>query len=44
MMPHIERTFMTWHWPYYPENRNDEVSPWIKAFVNAREWIENNAK
>ncbi len=40
MMPHIERTFMTWHWPYYPENRNDDVSPWIKAFINAREWIE----
>lgn len=44
MMPHIERAFMTWHWPYYPSDRKDEVSPWIKAFVNAREWIENKVK
>lgn len=42
MMPHIERAFLPWQWPYYPEDRlNDEVSPWIEAFVNARKWIEN---
>ncbi len=40
MMPHIERSFFQWNWPYYPEGRNDEVSPWIEAFVNARKWIE----
>ncbi len=40
MMPHPERAFAPWQWAYYPENRNtDEVSPWIEAFVNAREWI-----
>ena len=40
MMPHLERAFAPWQWPHYPENRkSDEVSPWIEAFVNAREWI-----
>jgi phosphoribosylformylglycinamidine synthase len=40
MMPHPERAFAPWQWAYYPENRkSDEVSPWIEAFVNAREWI-----
>ncbi len=43
MMPHIERAFLPWQWPYYPENhRHDEVSPWIEAFVNARNWVENH--
>ncbi len=39
-MPHIERSTFQWNWAHYPEGRNDEVSPWIEAFVNAREWIE----
>jgi phosphoribosylformylglycinamidine synthase len=40
MMPHLERAFRPYHWAYYPkERRNDEVTPWMKAFVNAREWI-----
>jgi phosphoribosylformylglycinamidine synthase len=39
MMPHIERSIFPWNWAHYPE-RNDEVSPWIEAFVNARKWIE----
>lgn len=43
MMPHIERAFLPWQWPYYPENhRQDEVSPWIEAFVNARKWVEGH--
>ncbi|MBL7887247.1 MAG: phosphoribosylformylglycinamidine synthase [Flavobacterium sp.] len=41
MMPHIERSTFPWNWAYYPKDRNDEVSPWIEAFVNARLWIEN---
>jgi len=42
MMPHLERAVFPWQWAYYPEGRpNDEVSPWIEAFVNARKWIEN---
>lgn len=41
MMPHIERAYFPWQCGYYPtERRDDEVTPWIKAFVNAREWIE----
>jgi phosphoribosylformylglycinamidine synthase len=41
MMPHIERSMFQWNWAYYPQGRNDEVSPWHEAFVNARLWIEN---
>ena len=40
MMPHIERSTFQWNWPYYPKDRNDKVSPWHEAFVNARLWIE----
>ncbi len=40
MMPHLERSTFPWNWPYYPKDRNDEVSPWIEAFVNARKWLE----
>lgn len=40
MMPHLERAFKPWHWPYYPSERKmDEIAPWIQAFVNARNWI-----
>lgn len=43
MMPHMERAFKPWHWPYYPADRKkDELAPWIEAFVNAREWIKKN--
>jgi len=42
-MPHIERSTFQWNWANYPENRKDEVSPWLEAFVNARKWIEKNA-
>ncbi|TLV02540.1 phosphoribosylformylglycinamidine synthase [Dyadobacter luticola] len=41
MMPHIERSLFQWHWANYPDGRRDEVSPWMEAFVNAREWVEN---
>lgn len=41
MMPHLERSTFPWNWAYYAEGReNDEVSPWIEAFVNARKWVE----
>lgn len=41
MMPHLERSTFPWNWGYYPEDRkDDEVSPWVQALVNAREWIE----
>eukprot|EP00026_Physarum_polycephalum_P000814 Phypoly_transcript_00815.p1 GENE.Phypoly_transcript_00815~~Phypoly_transcript_00815.p1 ORF type:complete len:1325 (+),score=193.92 Phypoly_transcript_00815:32-4006(+) len=37
MMPHPERTFLKWHWPYWPQNRMNglTVSPWVKLFQNA---------
>ncbi|HBI02265.1 MAG TPA: phosphoribosylformylglycinamidine synthase [Flavobacterium sp.] len=40
MMPHIERSTFPWNWAHYPKDRNDEVSPWLEAFVNARKWLE----
>ena len=42
MMPHIERSTFPWNWAYYPNDKKDEVSPWIEAFVNARLWLETN--
>lgn len=41
MMPHLERAIFPWQWACYPEDRNDEITPWVEAFVNARRWIEN---
>jgi phosphoribosylformylglycinamidine synthase len=41
-MPHIERSIFKWNWASYIENRNDQVSPWIEAFTNAKNWIINN--
>jgi phosphoribosylformylglycinamidine synthase len=42
-MPHIERSIFQWNWACYPENRSDEVSPWLEAFVNAKLWVEMNS-
>ncbi|UCD60410.1 MAG: phosphoribosylformylglycinamidine synthase [Flavobacteriaceae bacterium] len=39
-MPHIERSIFPWNWAYYPKDRNDHISPWLEAFMNARKWIE----
>ena len=42
MMPHLERAIFPWQNAWYPaKHHNDEVTPWIEAFVNARKWIEN---
>ena len=45
MMPHLERAFFPWQCGFYPEERKaqDQVTPWIEAFVNARKWIEKNS-
>ena len=41
MMPHLERAIFPWQCAWYPQQRrNDEVTPWIEAFVNARKWVE----
>lgn len=43
MMPHLERAIFPWQNAWYPaDRRNDDVTPWIEAFVNARKWIEEN--
>ena len=45
MMPHLERAIFPWQCAYYPEQRiNDEVTPWIQAFVSARLWVEEKVK
>ena len=45
IMPHPERTIFPWQCGYYPTERwNDEITPWIEAFVNARKWVEANKK
>ena len=45
MMPHPERAIFPWQNAWYPaKHRNDDVTPWIEAFVNARKWIENCKK
>jgi phosphoribosylformylglycinamidine synthase len=44
MMPHPERTFLKWQWPYLPEELDNEwlASPWLKMFQNAFEWCKAN--
>ncbi len=45
MMPHLERAIYPWQWGFYPSyRRDDEITPWIEAFVNARLWIEAKSK
>jgi len=45
MMPHLERAMYPWNWAHYPAGRkNDEITPWVEAFVNARKWIEEKIK
>ena len=55
MMPHPERSFLLWQWPWIPEewksdNRRFTVgdfllwpSPWLRFFQNAREWCDEHA-
>ncbi len=45
MMPHPERAIFPWQNAWYPaDHRNDDVTPWMEAFVNARKWIEERIK
>jgi phosphoribosylformylglycinamidine synthase len=45
IMPHLERAYQPWQCAYYPENRRqDEATPWLEAFVNARRWVEKARK
>ncbi|MEF9426376.1 MAG: phosphoribosylformylglycinamidine synthase subunit PurQ [Candidatus Mariimomonas ferrooxydans] len=40
IMPHPERTFLKWQWPWMPDDwrENLDASPWLKIFQNARQW------
>ncbi|XP_044970668.1 probable phosphoribosylformylglycinamidine synthase, chloroplastic/mitochondrial [Hordeum vulgare subsp. vulgare] len=41
LMPHPERSFMMWQYPWYPKDWQVEKSgpsPWLRMFQNAREW------
>jgi phosphoribosylformylglycinamidine synthase len=42
VMPHPERSFLKWQWPWLPGFMKDGVteSPWIQMFQNAREWCD----
>jgi phosphoribosylformylglycinamidine synthase len=40
IMPHIERSLKPWNWAHYPSERNDDFTPWMEAFVNAKRWVE----
>ncbi len=48
MMPHPERTFLSWECHYLPEDMkrelhaNGHVAPWLKMFQNAYEWCMHN--
>ncbi|WP_422003630.1 phosphoribosylformylglycinamidine synthase [Roseivirga pacifica] len=40
IMPHFERSIFPWNWGNYPaEQKADLLSPWIQAFVNAKNWV-----
>jgi len=53
MMPHPERSFLLWQWPYVPEewkarkwqsdvgDRHLWASPWFRLFQNAWEWCDH---
>jgi phosphoribosylformylglycinamidine synthase len=42
VMPHPERAFLIWQWPWMPLNwaGKIQVSPWLRMFQNARNWCE----
>ncbi len=45
MMPHPERCFLGWQWPWLPrewEGMKTGVGPWLRMFQNARVWCETH--
>jgi len=42
MMPHPERSFLKWQWPWMPLKWQKELkaSPWLRIFQNALIWCE----
>ncbi|RLI97496.1 MAG: phosphoribosylformylglycinamidine synthase, partial [Candidatus Aenigmatarchaeota archaeon] len=44
LMPHPERLFQRWQWPYWPDAWSHiHDSPWLRMFQNAREWCTDNS-
>ena len=44
MMPHLERTVFPWQNAFYPfAYRKHDVTPWMEAFVNAKEWLKEKS-
>jgi phosphoribosylformylglycinamidine synthase len=43
IMPHPERTFLKWQWAWMPGELRKKIkaSPWLKMFLNARQWCES---
>ncbi|MCX8026872.1 MAG: phosphoribosylformylglycinamidine synthase [Thermodesulfovibrionales bacterium] len=42
LMPHPERSFLSWQLPFSNEIINSKiVSPWIKLFTNAKNWVDS---
>lgn len=46
MMPHLERSIFPWQNGFYLQDRigKDQITPWISAFSNAKNWIERKKK
>ena len=43
MMPHPERTFLLWQWPWLPADwQSLSASPWLQLFRNAFTWCQHN--
>ena len=43
LMPHPERVFTSWQWPWMPQEWTDkswEVGPWLQMFQNARTFCD----
>ena len=41
MMPHPERVFTPWQWPWMPEDWKDlKAGPWLQMFQNARKFCD----
>jgi len=46
MMPHPERCFLGWQWPYMPDHLKNscpgDASPWLYMFQNAKRFCDEN--
>ena len=44
MMPHLERSIFPWNWAHYPDDRKEDIiSPWVKALVDANKWFSSES-